>query len=306
MVNIYKPKNEYFPPFVLINDIQAYKHYHLEKYLILYDRFYLNKLFNYKCGLIQIDNDDIYTEKEISYPIIIKKRINLIGMSKDTFTINNRQEYLDWNTSHEKMKDQFFWSNFHFGNHYSTDIVIINGQIKFSCTFYGNKINNYEFDYWKLIYNHQINQKIITIISSNLQDFTGIINYEEIDQKIIEIHLRMGDIYHLSNIGNSIIKLYKEKIWDYTPKIKNESVNLFTIFEGIVNVKYLTDNYLIDSYMIEKILSDASYYQSIDSFENFNRIRMMMFKCDNFYSGKRMQKNLRNYIDEQLKKKTIK
>ncbi|MBI3291082.1 hypothetical protein HYZ76_02250, partial [Candidatus Falkowbacteria bacterium] len=71
----------------------------------------------------------------------------------------------------------------------------------------------------------------------NLSDYTGTVNVETIGGKIIECHLRMGDIDRLGNVClmQNIIDIYAGKEWTFKEKIP--PFYLFALW-GDWNVKY--------------------------------------------------------------------
>lgn len=296
MVRKYIKKDLYFEPYVPTSDLQAYQKYrHLGLSSFIYDKYDLSKYLNYSCGI-----PDNSTYIPIKFPVIIKPRRNLHGMGILACTINNQKEYTKWYQQHNYDFTEFMCIDYYTGDHFSTDLVLVEGEIKFSATFWGKKYSNRQFDYWVLIKNHPINTKIRELVNDFFNGFTGIINYEEIDNKIIEVHLRMGDIYHLPHISSSIDRLYRCNQWTYNQPFR--STCLFTHFYQSREIHYLKKNRIITDRVLENFLYRAKYYQFTESYMNMDCLRMVMFKCYNFNEGRMMQKKLKKYIDDHLQK----
>ena len=108
--------------------------------------------------------------------------------------MTEKKEFLEYfNSNH-------FWCEYISGEHLSWDLVITNGEIQYICCFKGYKNKNKfgTFKYWKLLKESNPPDFFYYFVETYLKDFTGCINLETISNKIIECHLRMGDIDQLS------------------------------------------------------------------------------------------------------------
>lgn len=157
--------------------------------------FLYNKMFI--CDFENLNNAPLPIEPP-KYPIVIKPIINLYGMGLNSKIINNKKEFYDnWLSNN-------FWCEYLEGTHLSWDIVVRNGKIIYFVCFEGHKYSDSErfgcFSYWELINHNNITifPNIKNLINKYLKNYTGNINLETINQKIIEVHLRMGDIDQLS------------------------------------------------------------------------------------------------------------
>lgn len=184
------------------NDIEAWNKY--PEYNFLYNKMFIAEFESIKNGPMPIEPN--------SYPVVSKPIINLYGMGLSSNIINTKKEfYNNWLSTN-------FWSEYLKGEHLSWDIIVRDGKIIYYVCFKGHKFNDKEkfgcFSYWELITEEEIKlgDNIKSLIKKYLLNFTGNLNIETIDNKIIEVHLRMGDIDQLPepvikfSILNQIIK----------------------------------------------------------------------------------------------------
>lgn len=166
------------------NDIEAWIKY--TQYNIIYDRMFLCKIQ----GIIHAPMP--ITPKK--FPVIVKPIINLLGMGNKAAIIKNIDEFNDyWHCGH-------FWCEYIAGRHLSWDFVIKKGQIMFTCCFEGSPHSEQfgAFEFWKYIKKApKPLDAIKTLICIYLHDYSGFLNVETINNRIIECHLRMGDIDQL-------------------------------------------------------------------------------------------------------------
>ena len=177
-----------------------------------------------------------------TYPIVVKPIINLYGMGIDSSKINNTDEYKQiWNST-------LFWMEYFEGIIQSWDIVIRNGEIIYHTFWTGyivSKNSMGKFDYWewdgqnsiKLEKNKEYLSHIKKFVNDNLKRFTGTLNVEIISNKIIEAHLRMGDI---DQLPYDIVYATVLNTVNPNPKSNSYIKNLFTkTYNNIYEPLYL-------------------------------------------------------------------
>jgi len=169
------------------NDIEAYILY--PKYNIVYNKLEIAKFQNLNCNPLPILPN--------KYPIIIKPIINLLGMGLNAKKIKTEKQLDKYLTS------GFFWCEYLDGKHYSWDLILKEGKIIYYTTFQGYKKTFGTFSKW-IEEKREMIDIIEKMIEYYLSDFTGSVNIETLNDKIIEVHLRLGDI-DFSN--DEIIKL---------------------------------------------------------------------------------------------------
>lgn len=225
-----------FSKIIPTTDIDAFQIYHSNNWI--YNKYTISSIQNINCNITPISPS--------FYPIILKPIYNLSGMSKDVYKITCKEQY-DLYDSH-----QGFWSPCFEGTHRSIDCVIVNNKLVWTCCFIGHKLHGVigAFDYWELNWDHISKELLgrIELISSKLDNYTGILNVEAIGDNIIECHLRPGDILYLNNnIITQIINLYTNGIWDLQD-YKQQQLYLVPIWYQYIrdhnkDIKYILNKY---------------------------------------------------------------
>lgn len=256
--------------------------------------FVYNKMFI--CELQKIDHAPMPIEPK-SYPVVVKPIINLYGMGLNSKIINNKEEfYNNWLSNN-------FWSEYLVGDHLSWDFVIRKGKLIYSIVFQGFKFDDKErfgtFSYWELI-NHEmkIPDSINNLIKKYFKNYTGNLNIETIGNKIIEVHLRMGDIDQLPIpilkliILNKVIDNdnYDKIIKNAFHKFKSNKLNKIYLIPVWYKIKPNTDLTEIKEYLQqnwEKIIqkNDLIYFYYFDenseSYPGTNK-RCFLFSTEYF------------------------
>lgn len=199
------------------NDLDAWNRY--PDYNFLYNKMFICKLQNIKHAPMPI-----FPEK---FPVVIKPIINLMGMGLNSVKIKNKKQFLKYfNSNH-------FWCEYLSGEHLSWDLVITKGEIQYICCFKGYKNGKKfgTFKYWKLLKEYKYPDFFTELVDTYLRNFTGCINLETINNKVIECHLRMGDIDQLPKDHLRLI------LYNYINKNDN--------LKGLLNSLPLRNLYLI-------------------------------------------------------------
>ena len=186
-----------------------------------------------------------------SFPVFMKPIINLYGTGLGSSLIINAKEY-----EHKKYSSGYFWMEYLEGDHLSHDLVVVDGKVVFCLTFKGHSLGKGMFDFWETAETPSDALEYITHwVQNNLQSYSGSVNMETIGGKIIECHLRMGDINSLYNyqLMQCIIDVYAGKGWDF-----RETIAPFYLFAlwGDWGVKYH-----LDLNAVEQLCEELTYYQ---------------------------------------------
>lgn len=163
------------------------------------------------------------------FPVFSKPITNLGGMGKDSRVFMSAEAY------EAGMTPGHFWSTYLRGRHISTDLAIENGKIKWSRHTEGMPGIVGTFDYWHLLpYSiPDLDAYLTSWIDRHLSGFTGMMNIETIDNRIIETHLRAAfqwhDLYGGTKWVEAVAGLYRDGVWRFdNPPIKDGySVVLF-------------------------------------------------------------------------------
>ena len=163
------------------------------------------------------------------FPVFSKPIYNLRGMGVGSRIINNLDE-LEYHCLPGHM-----WMPLFEGEHVSSDVAVINGEPVWWRHTIGKPLSEGTFDYWTILAQPRpdIEAYCGQWLQSNLKGFTGIVNLETIDGKIIECHLRLSDQWLDLNGPNwieSVAELYTHRRWDFTDDSRKTgySVVLFT------------------------------------------------------------------------------
>jgi len=217
-------------------DDVAWKHYSFHRWV--YNKLEIAETQGLSCGLVPTEPTE--------FPVVVKPVFNLFGGSINASVCHNMDEY-------RKITDPgLFWSPYHFGEHYSLDLILQDGQIKEMFTLRGEKLQFGAFDYWELVNDDDdLLELVEPWVDEFMEGYTGCLNLEVIGDYIIEAQLRMGDIDRLGDheLMHAIWNLHNNHEWvykrnDYTPQTfylaalfaqPNKSFNIdFTLFDYIV------------------------------------------------------------------------
>lgn len=186
------------------------------------------------------------------FPVFSKPIYSLYGMGAGAKVLYSWNEHTDYSSG-------YFWMPYLEGEQYSVDVVVINGSIVWQCTTEEHiDSSTGSFDYFSIgVYTPPNIQKVIKDwVPRYFSSFTGVLNFEFVDDKIIECHLRMSaqwvDLYGDMWL-NQIVKLYKHGTWNEgVPVKKGYSVILRTKQSGKYRVTR-DINTLLDSDGVQSI-----------------------------------------------------
>jgi len=276
-MNLKKKLNLVSPINIPTNDIEVYKIYN--EYRWVYNKLEWAKLQNINYNFL----DQIPTK----FPIVIKPIINLLGMSVGYKKINNLQEYTSYIIS-KKDKNNFFWLDFLVGEHLCIDLFILKGKIVYFTILQSKATYGGMFDYHESLPNRELDMSLKVLIEEKLFNYTGCVNVETIDNKIIDFHLRLnGDFYIYTNdIVLDIINLYLLKKWNYNLKRYIPKKYLIPIFID------LNKKFNVNVSDIMKILKKYKKYINMYYFDNIYKkqqppggARCMMLDMNNLKIG---------------------
>lgn len=224
--------NPYIDPFTShltsnmpVYDGKAYEKY--PDYNFVYDKLWIIK----SQGLMGGKLEDLKGKEEQIFrtmntegvrghrPLFIKPRWgHLSASSKNCFKIHDARELKKYSHYNDMM-----WSEFIDANEGMTDYVMLKGKIVHQITYiYSEKQNGFTDD-WKYISPVSKPPSNITEwVTLHLQNYTGIVNVQYRDAKIIEVGLRLarGGAYLLSTENSDLIKnvnnIFDKQTWDFS------------------------------------------------------------------------------------------
>jgi hypothetical protein len=222
-------------------------------YKWVYDKLKICESQNLPCGPIGT--------QPTQYPVIVKPVYNLWGGGTSVHIAHNQQQY-------DKIKiGGLFWSPFHIGEHYSIDLIVLNGQVQETIWFRGEKLSLGMFDYWELTkqYSDKLWCYVTDWVHYNLSGYTGCVNIEIIGEYITEVHLRMGDIDRLNSLAlmESIHVLYNSNTWPSIDLKLPDTFYLAALF-GQPNTVFTVNTKQLD------VICKDLYYHQVDTASNYH------------------------------------
>ncbi|KAJ5102241.1 hypothetical protein NUU61_004463 [Penicillium alfredii] len=174
-------------------------------------RWVYNKLTIAELGSIACGPHNTCPPRHL-YPIFSKPIYNLGGMGADARRIATSQDY--WRS----VTPGHMWSAYLQGEHYSTDIAVVQGRPVWLSHTRGAPGPEQTWDYWEINMPGSLSLQyaITNFVETHLATYTGMLNMETIDDKIIEVHLRLSpqwpDLYGNSFLS-SLVSLYCTGEW---------------------------------------------------------------------------------------------
>ena len=168
-----------------------------------------------------------------SFPVFSKPVFNMKGMGVGSRLIADAGEYERHHTPGH------MWMRLLTGEHVSSDVAVAEGEPVWWRHVVGAPLPGGAFDHWTVLAEHRpaIEDYCGAWIRRNLEGYSGIVNFETIDGRIIECHLRMSDQWpDLYGPGwtASVVELYENGRWRFAEGARRAgySVVLFAAHGG--------------------------------------------------------------------------
>ena len=184
--NPYQLENLTITNNIPITDNEAY--YKYPDYNFVYDKLQLAQSQHVESGIL--DNLLEREPSHIQYPLVIKPRWgHKSDRSRHVYKITKYTELKKYR--HLK---EMIWTTYYSGDEEMTDFILLKGKIVYMMTLdYSKKSREITADDWKYIAPHtQPPQPIIDWVNKNMRGYTGVVNVQYIDDKIIEVSLRFA------------------------------------------------------------------------------------------------------------------
>ncbi|MEJ2231138.1 MAG: hypothetical protein P8X46_08155, partial [Nitrospirales bacterium] len=208
------------PPAVRIptEDGDAWSWYPQHKWI--YNKLMIAESQNLTCGPHGLDPS--------FFPVFSKPIYNMRGMGAGSRVLRSLKEY-----KHLE-RPGHMWMPLLQGDHVSSDVAVVKGEPSWWRHAVGKPLEGGMFDYWTVLAAPFPNIETYCgdWLRRNLAGYTGMINFETIGGKIIEVHLRFADQWpDLYGAGwvESLVRLYAEEVWQFDDSSRQEgySVVLF-------------------------------------------------------------------------------
>jgi len=150
-----------------------------------------------------------------AFPVFSKPVFNMRGMGIGSRVLRSEAEY------RANQRPGHIWMPLLEGEHISTDVAVVNGEARWWRHAFGLPLEGGMFDYWVVL--AEARPAIETYcgdwLAKNLAGYTGMVNFETIGAKIIEVHLRFADqwpdLYGGRPWVEALIRLYRDGVWNY-------------------------------------------------------------------------------------------
>jgi hypothetical protein len=155
----------------------------------------------------------------VTWPVFSKPIVNLKGMGVDSFMIADAAE-MD-----ERYAAGHFWMTLLTGEHVSTDCAVVDGQPRWWRHATGLPFRGGMFDYWTIhaAGRPELETYLGQWIGRLMRGYTGMMNFETIGGRIIEVHLRFADqwpdLYGPGWVA-ALIRLYAEGVWSFDDRAR--------------------------------------------------------------------------------------
>jgi hypothetical protein len=288
--------NPYLDPFdhhlrgdLPIYDGEAYKMYPDHNYV--YDKLWVAESQKLNCGRLE---DLIKSPHEVPYPVFIKPRWgHLSAASKNCFKISSPQELQQY--AHFK---HMMWSEFIDGREGMTDYVMLNGRIMHYVSYIYSEGQNGFTDEWKYVSPSTKPPLVVTEwIDRNLSGYTGVVNIQYRDEKIIEVGLRLArsGAYIIATdndaLINNICNVVDNRFWDFSLQQRlgfapYYAFKCFTTFPII----YIWPQYLLD--LIVPFGTSKPFYEYYFEPAGKSGMVFLQFMHDDFDKGMAHKRNI--------------
>jgi hypothetical protein len=171
-----------------------------------------------------------------AFPVFSKPIYNMRGMGAGTRVLRTPREYK------HNQRPGHMWMPVFEGEHVSSDAAVVDGEPTWWRHVIGRPLEGGMFDYWTVLAESrpEIENYCADWTRRNLAGYTGMLNFETIGTRIIEVHLRFSDQWpDLYGAGwtDALVGLYAEGVWDFDDNGRRagQSVVLF----GAHGVQYV-------------------------------------------------------------------
>jgi hypothetical protein len=307
--------NPYIDPFkahltsnMPVFDGRAYEKY--PEYNFVYDKLWIIKsqgLMGGKLEDLKGKEEQIFkmilskgeTDHKRNCALFIKPRWgHLSASSKNCFKINDAHElkkYIDYKN--------MMWSEFIDANEGMTDYIMLKGKIVHQITYiYSEKQNGFTDD-WKYISpDSKPPSNITEWVTIHLPNYTGVVNVQYRDSKIIEVGLRLAraGAYLLSTENSDLIKnvnnIFDKPTWDFSlqNKLRFKPFYVFKCFTTLPIV-YLFPQHVLD-YLV-KTNTHRPFYEYYFEPAGKEGMVFLQFMDDDFKRGMQTKEKIQFWFN---------
>jgi hypothetical protein len=148
------------------------------------------------------------------YPVFSKPIFNLDGMGVGSRRLSSVEDYA------VARQPGHMWMRLLEGEHVSSDAAVVDGKMRWIRHVLGLARTGGTFDYWTIEDRPRpiLESYCARWIESFMAGYTGMLNIESIDDRIIEVHLRFADQWpdlYGRHWLDAVVNLYARGIWHY-------------------------------------------------------------------------------------------
>lgn len=163
-----------------------------------------------------------------TFPVFSKPIYNMRGMGAGSRVLRTLKEYK------HNQRPGHMWMPLFDGQHVSSDAAVVDGEVRWWRHVIGTPLDGGMFDHWTILAEGrpEIEDYCAAWTRRNLAGYTGMLNFETIGARIIELHLRFSDQWpDLYGRGwlEALVGLYAKGVWSFADADRREgySVVLF-------------------------------------------------------------------------------
>jgi hypothetical protein len=160
-----------------------------------------------------------------AFPVFAKPIMNLKGMGVGSRVIASAEDY------ERELTAGAFWMPLLEGDHVSTDVAVVNGEARWWRHATGLPAADGMFRWWTIHAGSfpEIESYCGTWIARVMPGYTGLLNFETIGARIIEVHLRFADQWpDLYGPGwvEAAVRLYAEGVWNLADDARRDGYSI--------------------------------------------------------------------------------
>lgn len=170
-----------------------------------------------------------------SFPVFSKPIYNMRGMGAGSGVLRTSKEYK------HRQRPGHYWMQMLEGEHVSTDVAVVGGEVKWQRHSVGEPLEGGMFDYWTVLAATKpaIERYLANWVKKHMSAYTGMLNFETINAVIIEVHMRFADQWpDLYGKGwvEALVNLYAENAWEFDDRDRADGYSV--VLFGTHGVQY--------------------------------------------------------------------
>ncbi len=170
-----------------------------------------------------------------TFPVFSKPIYNMRGMGAGSRILRTAKEY------QYNQRPGHMWMALLDGEHVSSDVAVVKGEAKWWRHVVGKAIGDGMFDYWTVLgaARPEIEDYCGAWLRRHMAGYTGMVNFETIDARIIEAHLRFSDQWpDLYGKGwlDALVRLYAKGEWEFADEDRRDGYSV--VLFGAHNIQY--------------------------------------------------------------------